>query len=154
MMLMYKALIMLFFIPACTTTEKNTVRLNTPESNHGETLFLSYCGACHQYDGQGVGKAPPLDGTQWVTGPEERLIKIVLHGLRGPMEIQNVQYNAEMPGFGNTLSDNEISALLTYVRKRFGHQNNSSAISPETVRRVRNENRDRTEYWRVEELPE
>ncbi len=116
----------------------------------GEKLFQSYCAACHQYDGQGVGEAPPLDRAPWVTGPRDRLVKIVLHGVRGAMDVHGVTFNREMPGFGRALSDTDIAALLSFVRKRFGDP--SPPITPSSVSRVRAANPNRTEYWSVDEL--
>lgn len=121
------------------------------EAPAGEKTFDSYCAACHQYDGQGMGDAPPLDGSSpWVTGPPERLIKIVLHGVRGEMEIAGRTYDREMPGFGNVLSDAETAALLSYVRSRFAGL--SQPITAAAVSRVRASNQGRTAYWSVEEL--
>ena len=72
----------------------------------GRTQYASYCAACHHIEGSGVaGEAPPLTGSFWVTGPQERLIRIVLHGLRGPIEVGGKIYNREMPGFGQVLTD-------------------------------------------------
>src|SRR5436190_1457091 len=85
----------------------------------GSVQFQSYCAACHQYDGQRMGEAPPLAGSPWVAGPEERLIKIVLHGVHGPMEVDGKTYDQEMPGFGRILSDVEVASLLSFVRRRF-----------------------------------
>jgi mono/diheme cytochrome c family protein len=116
----------------------------------GGDLFQSYCAACHQYDGQAVGEAPPLDNSPWVTGPEDRLIKLVLHGVRGEMEIQGKVYNREMPGFGQILSDADAASLLTFVRTSFGPP--SSPISADAVSQVRAANEDRTDYWSVEKL--
>jgi mono/diheme cytochrome c family protein len=119
-------------------------------ADRGAVLFQSYCAACHQYDGQGMGKAPPLAGVSWVTGPESRLIKIVLHGLRGPMVVEGQTYDLEMPGFGQVLSDTDVAVLLSYVRRRFG--GSAEPIRPETVGRGRAAHPNRTEYWTVEEL--
>jgi mono/diheme cytochrome c family protein len=116
----------------------------------GVKEFKSYCSACHQYDDQGMGEAPPLDRSPWVTGPEERLIRIVLHGVRGPIEVHGKTYNREMPGFGQILSNDEIAALLSFVRKRFGES--SAPILATSVERVRAASPGRTEYWSVEEL--
>ena len=121
-----------------------------PLDEGGGELFQSYCAACHQYDGQAVGEAPPLDNSPWVTGPEDRLIKIVLHGVRGEMEIQSKTYNREMPGFGQILSDADAAYLLTFVRTSFGPP--SGPISADAVSQVRAANEDRTDYWSVEEL--
>jgi len=116
----------------------------------GGEQFQSYCAACHQYDGQGVGEAPPLADSPWVTGPPERLIKIVLHGVKGKMEVQGQTYDREMPGFGAILPDARIASLLSFVRHSFGAA--GQPISADDVRRIREEHRKRTQYWTVEEL--
>ena len=117
----------------------------------GGRLFESYCSACHLSDGRGRdGGGPPLAGSPWVAGSERRLIRIVLHGLRGPIEVGNVTYRREMLGFGQILNDAQIAELLSEVRHRFG--NSSEPISPETVAEVRASTPERTEYWTVEEL--
>jgi mono/diheme cytochrome c family protein len=85
-----------------------------------------------------------------VNGPPERLIKIVLHGVRGKMEIAGRTYDREMPGFGQVLSDEQIASLLSFVRRRFARIN--EPLSPAAVRQVRAGNQDRTAYWSVEEL--
>ncbi len=78
-----------------------------------------------------------LTGTQWVTGNEDRLIKIVLKGLMGPMEVNGQKYAGQVPmtPFGGMLNDEEVAAVLTYVRNSFG--NEASVISPEKVKQVR-----------------
>ena len=117
----------------------------------GERHFASYCAACHQYDGQGMGDAPPLDASStWVTGPPERLIKIVLHGVKGKMEIAGRTYDREMPGFGKMLTDEQAASLLSFVRRQFAGVNES--ITPDAVGHIRASNQDRTAYWSVEEL--
>jgi len=121
-----------------------------PRVEPGQALFQSYCAACHQYDGQGAGSAPPLDNSVWVKDSDDRLIKIVLHGVRGPMVVSGRTYELEMPGFGAVLPDDDVAALLRYLRGRFG--GNRESVTPESVRRVRNEHRNRTEYWTAEDL--
>src|SRR5207247_8310594 len=91
-----------------------------PDAEPGRIRFQTYCAACHQYDGQRMGDAPPLAGSPWVTGLEDTLIKIVLHGVRGPIEIEGKTYDQEMPGFGRVLSDADVASLLSFVRRRFG----------------------------------
>ena len=86
----------------------------------GKDLFEKNCAACHQLFGQGAQQVPPLDGSPWVSGSQERLIRIVLHGLRGPIEIRGKTYDLEMPSFGTRFSDEQISDFLTYVRQQFG----------------------------------
>jgi glucose/arabinose dehydrogenase/mono/diheme cytochrome c family protein len=97
-----------------------------------------HCGTCHQEDGQGLPAAhfPPIAGSKWATGNEERLIKIALHGIQGPIEVKGHKYPglAPMMPFKH-LSDKELAAVLTYVRNSFG--NKASVISPEKVKSVR-----------------
>jgi mono/diheme cytochrome c family protein len=122
-----------------------------PSADPGRALFDSHCAACHLLGGLGnMGEAPPLEGSPWVMGPENRLIKIVLHGLRGRIEIGGKSYNQEMPAFGKVLADADIASLLSFVRQSFG--GGSPPISPETISRVRSANQDRTDYWNAAEL--
>src|SRR3954470_3158083 len=68
----------------------------------GKKLFNNAaCNTCHQATGVGVpGAIPPLAGSEWATGPEERVIRIVLHGLQGPIKVAGTDYNSAMPAFG------------------------------------------------------
>jgi len=118
----------------------------------GERLFDSYCSACHQYDDQGMGEAPPLEASPWVVGPSERLVRILLHGISGRIEIGGRVYDREMPGFGRILSDRDAAALATYTRQRFGADEPS--VTPAEVKRIRDEHADRTAYWPADELLE
>ena len=128
---------------------RRTAQVAPPDP--GKLRFDSYCAACHLSGGAaGIGEAPPLDGTPWVKGPAERLIRIVLHGLRGPIEIYGTTYNKEMPAFGESIADADMAALLSYVRRRFAGI--ATPVSPETVAQVRAATRGRTTYWTVEEL--
>ncbi len=117
----------------------------------GDTAFQNYCAPCHLADGQGVeGGGPPLANSSWVRGPESRLIRIVLHGLRGPIQVGGQIYDREMLAFGPILSDQEIAEVLTFARRRFGR--GAASITPAAVGQVRRESGDRSEYWRAEEL--
>ena len=107
----------------------------------GKTIYSKegYCATCHQADGNGLTASgfPPLSGTKWVQGNEERLIKIALKGLMGPIEVNGKQYPGQVPmtPFAGLLNDKEVAAVLTYVRNSFG--NKASAITPEKVKEVR-----------------
>ncbi len=82
----------------CAASHQQALSAPAAAPAAGETQFQSYCAACHQYDGIAGGEAPPLDGSPWVAGPESRLIKIVLHGLEGEIEIQGKPTTARCPG--------------------------------------------------------
>jgi mono/diheme cytochrome c family protein len=117
----------------------------------GAAHFERLCAGCHGRDGLALeGEAPPLAGSYWVAGPETRLIRIVMHGVRGPIQVGDEIYDREMPGVGSKLSDQEMAALLSFVRRRWGAP--SAPITPKTVRRVRAAAGHRTRYWTVKEL--
>jgi mono/diheme cytochrome c family protein len=96
------------------------------------------CGACHGQNGEGGPVAPPLAGSEWVTGPVSNLIRIQLRGLVGPITVAGKEYN--MPGGMAALSyqtDDQIAAVLTFIRNSFG--NKASAVKPEQVAALRSE---------------
>jgi mono/diheme cytochrome c family protein len=116
----------------------------------GKRVFAN-CVACHQPTGQGLaGAYPPLAGSEWAAGPEERIIRIVLDGLSGPITVKNTQFNNSMPAFGTQLRDEQIANVLTYVRSEWG--NNAPAVSPERVKEIRATVAGRTGPWSPEEL--
>jgi mono/diheme cytochrome c family protein/glucose/arabinose dehydrogenase len=115
-----------------------------------------YCMTCHQADGGGLSASqfPPLAGTKWVQGDEERLIKLTLNGLYGPIKVLDREYGGQVPmtPFGGMLNDEEIAAVLTYVRNSFGNQ--APAVSPEKVKEVRAATAEKTGFYTPEELLE
>jgi mono/diheme cytochrome c family protein len=122
-----------------------------PPPGEGKQLFATYCSACHQIDGGGTtGGAPPLVRSPWVLGSDARLIRIVLHGVRGEIEVGGVVYQLEMPGFGSILADAQVADVLSHVRKTYGGAD--QPIPAAAVRRVREQSAGRQAYWTVEEL--
>ncbi len=116
----------------------------------GRDLYLISCGACHQPHGRGQdGLAPPLLNSDWVLGNPERITRIVLHGLQGPIEIEGKLWELAMPGLA-VFEDEQLASVLTYVRREWGHT--ASAISTEFVGSVRAKYGDRIDMWTVEEL--
>jgi len=113
-----------------------------------------YCATCHQQDGKGLSASgfPPLTGTKWVLGNEDRLIKLALKGLMGPIEVLGKQYPGQVPmtPYEGLLSDEEMAAVLTYVRNSFG--NVASAITPEKVKAVRALTDSKSGFYSPEEL--
>lgn len=102
----------------------------------GEKLYNTFCGTCHQRDGRGAaGRFPPLVNTEWVSGDPNPLISLALQGMQGPIEVQGETYNAVMPPH-NFLSDEDLAAILTYVRETFGA--GASPITPASVAALRN----------------
>lgn len=120
----------------------------------GKDAFSYYgCAGCHQLSGLGTpGLNPPLAGSEWVLaeGPN-RIIRIILHGLRGPIEVKGEQYNSQMTPFGPVITDDQtIAALATFIRQEWG--NNASEVSPEKVAEIREAEASRSTQWTAEEL--
>ena len=118
----------------------------------------SHCATCHLTHGQGNGNVyPPLVGSPWVNGSEERLVKMTLHGMWGKLTVNGKTFDPArgvppMTAFHSLLNDEEIAAVLTFVRNTWG--NNASTIRPETVAKIRAETSDRTIFWKPDELLE
>ena len=118
----------------------------------GRVLFTGVCAACHQPHGKGLdGVAPPLMDSEWVLGPEQRLVRIVLHGLTGPLSVKGKTYYLDMPAFGS-LPDEQISAVLTYLRREWEHT--AAPVEPGTVKAIRAATADRHEAWMQDLLHE
>ena len=85
-------------------------------------------------------------------GDEERLIKLTLKGLMGPIEVRGKTYPGQVPmtAFGGLLNDDEVAAVLTYVRNAFG--NEAPAVSAETVKKVRAETEGKSGFYSPKEL--
>ena len=121
----------------------------------GKRLYTANCAQCHQANGMGqAGVYPPLVGTEWVVGSKHRLISILHHGLAGPITVNGNLYNNNMPAWGDgapvPLTDQQISAILTYIRSEWG--NSADAVTPEEVALVRAATKDRKQPWSEKEL--
>ncbi|OJY91938.1 MAG: dehydrogenase [Sphingobacteriales bacterium 44-15] len=122
----------------------------------GKAIYAreGYCITCHQADGKGLAASgfPPLSGSEWAMGNEERLIKVVLKGMAGPIEVNGKKYPGQVPmtPFNGLLNDNEVAAVLTYVRNSFG--NKAAAVTPEKVKAVREAIKDKDGFYSPEEL--
>ena len=122
----------------------------------GKAIYArdGYCNTCHQSNGKGLESSgfPPLTGTTWVTGSEERLIKLVLKGLYGPIDVLGKKYPGQVPmtPFAGMLNDDEVAAVLTYVRNSFG--NKATAITAEKVKATRASVQDKIGFYSPEEL--
>lgn len=116
----------------------------------GKELFLVSCGACHQPHGKGQeGLAPPLLDSEWVLGPPTRVVRIVLNGLHGPINVKGRTYQLDMPALG-VFDDDQVAAVLTYVRREWGHT--ADPVGPELVKQIRADTEKHEEAWTEAEL--
>jgi mono/diheme cytochrome c family protein len=97
-----------------------------------------------------AGVFPPLAASEWVTGEARIPMRIVLIGLQGSVEVGGATFNGTMPAFGARLTDQELAAVLSYVRSSWG--NDAPAISPGDVKAVREADAARTRPFTSGEL--
>lgn len=108
---------------------------NGAAASDGAKIYTTNCSSCHQATGQGVaGTFPPLAGSPLVTGDSKKTIGIVKNGLNGKVEVKGHTYNGMMPAWGQQLSDNDIAAVVTYIRSSWG--NKASAVTVDEVKAV------------------
>lgn len=117
----------------------------------GQTIYNQNCQSCHQGSGEGVaGAFPPVAGSDWVVGDETTLIRIVLHGMEGPVEVAGATYNGVMPAWQSVLEDEDVAAVATYIRQL--GENDAGVVSTEQVSAVRAADEGRTRPWTAAEL--
>jgi len=116
------------------TPDKIKDRIELESNELGQNLYNKHCVSCHQIDGQGASGRFPSLSSDWVNGDKKELIKIILQGIEGDIEVNGEIYNGIMPQY-NFLTDDQIADLLTYIRKSFG--NKSSSISMDEVEVIR-----------------
>ncbi|HEX2860404.1 MAG TPA: c-type cytochrome, partial [Lacunisphaera sp.] len=112
--------------------------------NDGKTAY-ALCAACHQPSGMGLpGLAPALVDSPWVSGKPGPLVRILLHGKEG-----TPGYPGAMPPLGS-LPDEQLAAVLTYIRNSWGLQ--VGAVNASEVAAVRKATADRTSAWNDAQL--
>ncbi len=137
---------------------RNNARALAAEFPKGAALFASTCQTCHGADGNGIRSlAPPLNGSEWVTGDKNKLIPIILYGLSGPIKIGNTVYgppeiNGEMPGMGYNpdMKDEDLAQVMSYIRKAW--KNDADKVTEADVINVRNKLKGRQKAFTQEEL--
>ena len=109
---------------------------------NGEKLFAgkAACFGCHGAQGQGIDNmGPPLAKSEWVNGSPERLAKIMLHGMSGPITVNKKKYTPVMimPGLGAnpSINDDELASIATFIRNNWG--NKAPGIKADLFKQVR-----------------
>ncbi|MCU4166274.1 c-type cytochrome [Carboxylicivirga caseinilyticus] len=115
------------------SNQTESALLNT--NDNGELSYKKHCMSCHQKDAGGIPKMyPPLSKNSVISGDKDNLIKIVLNGMSGEIEVDGIKYNGVMASYRN-LSDAEIASVLNYLRSNFG--NEGEMITPAQVKALR-----------------
>jgi mono/diheme cytochrome c family protein len=120
----------------------------------GQAVYNQICTGCHQGDGNGATaqNAPPLAGSEWVIAKDPaRIVRIVLHGLSGPINVKGKDWGAgQMVAWKDALDDEQIASVLTYVRNSWG--NKAPLVTADQVKKARAETKDQLSYMTVEIL--
>ena len=136
------SVLIVLLLSSCGSKKTNTISNNTTSlsiENEGKNVYLKYCLACHQTDGSGVpGMYPPLKNSDWLSKDKEILIRQILEGKRGIIEVNGKEYNQIMPK-QDFLTDKQIANVLSYVIKEMGNKTDSITVSD--VLKVRGINR-------------
>lgn len=116
--------LMVLTMTACAGETFDTTFVHQPDDliNQGETVYLRNCSRCHQLDGEGFPRIyPNLAGNPLVT-------------LHDPVPVIETVLNGQgsMPGFKNSLSAEELSAVISYIRNAWG--NDASVVFPKQTR--------------------
>nr|WP_321451104.1 cytochrome c [uncultured Carboxylicivirga sp.] len=135
-------LVLVVLVSCGTKSSKSQVSVNNEEmstqvvqNEMGELTYKKHCMVCHQRDASGIPKMyPPLVDNKVVSGDKTELIKILLNGMSGEIEVNGEKYNGVMSGYRN-LSDNELASVLNYLRS--GFKNDAEEITPAEVGALR-----------------
>jgi mono/diheme cytochrome c family protein len=116
----------------------------------GKVTFNTLCAGCHQPHGFGLdGLAPPLVDSEWVLGKPDALVRIISHGLGGPIKVSGRTWDLTMPPLPQ-LSDEDIAGVLTYIRREWEHT--AGPVDPKFVHDTRAQDAGRTTGWTADEL--
>lgn len=118
---MNKIFVVLLLIFSTLTLSSFQQSFNLKASmERGKTIYETQCMSCHMAGGEGLeGVFPPLAKTDYLND-KNRLVKIILLGVRGSMKINGVDYNGEMLGYN--FNDQEVSDILNFIRNSWGNK--------------------------------
>jgi mono/diheme cytochrome c family protein len=107
--------------------------------SRGSKVYATTCIVCHQPTGMGSpGQFPPLVGSEWVLAPEpDRVIRIALDGLTGPVTVKGQPWNATMVPWRGVLNDRQVADVVSFVRNQWG--NKASMPKPDRVKKIRDD---------------
>lgn len=103
-------------------TSQSFYKINTQTNImvNGKQVYATYCQSCHMEDGNGVEGAFPSLVKTGNLADKNRLVKIVLQGMRGPIVVKGVKYNGEMASIN--ITDQETADVINYVRNSWGNK--------------------------------
>jgi len=87
---------------------------------NGKSVYETYCMSCHQENGEGIPGAFPSIVKTGHLADKNKLVKIILQGMRGPINVNGVKYDGEMAGI--SLTDKETADVINYIRNAWGNK--------------------------------
>ena len=135
------------------TDEEREIIRSERKFDSGKKLFAVNCASCHQASGLGLGNQyPPLADSEWVSADPALIIKIILKGLKGEIQVKGETYGtmANMAAVTNLKTDSEIANVASYVRQAWG--NDSLEVLEEDVAKVRLDSVEQKDQWIGDEL--
>lgn len=123
-----KAILIYFWIIILVIISMGCSQKVDPSFEQGKKIYENYCVSCHGSNGEGVlYKKSVLNNSSLVLGEPDKVIIVILCGM---------ERAGTMPGWKETLNDQEVAAVATYVRQAWS--NRADAISPALVSELRN----------------
>jgi mono/diheme cytochrome c family protein len=111
--------------------------------DHGKDVYGVNCAGCHQANGQGAPNvAAALAGSTFANARPDVPLRILFNGKDGNI--------GDMPPLGQSLSDEDLAAVLTYVRGSWG--NSATPVAPAYVKEMRQMYAYRKKPWSNAEL--
>lgn len=116
---------------ACVAVGAVWLQGRTPDLQRGATLYAAHCATCHgaRLEGQpdwqsaevdGVLPAPPHDASGHTWHHDDALLTdYIRRGGQAVLGDMGVRMKSGMPGFGETLSDGDIAAILAFIKSRW-----------------------------------
>jgi mono/diheme cytochrome c family protein len=110
-----------------------TASVPSAAKGDGAAIYSEQCASCHQDKGEGVPVYfPPLAGNRDLFLSADFPVHVLLFGMKGKIDVDGKSFNGEMPVL-NTLSDEQIAAVLSYVRGAWGNAALAAEVPPADV---------------------
>ena len=105
---------------AIVTQSFDQNKIPTASLQNGQTVYVTYCMSCHMENGEGLENAFPSLVKTGNLNDKNRLVKIILQGMRGPITVKGMKYESEMAGVD--LTDKEVADVINYIRNSWGNK--------------------------------
>ena len=119
--------------PKTSATQKRP-SVEQTDLQQGKKVYMRACASCHKADGSGkFPDYPPLVNSPYIRNNAEFTVKVILEGMKGPIEVHGKKYNSVMPPI--RLNDDEIADVVNFLLKKL--DNGGGSISVEEVSLIR-----------------